>query len=411
MTGAATNHANPCSRRGASDAAPSPNRALLAVKALYALYFGGLGIYFTFINVYFRSIGLSGAEIGLLGAIAPLVGIFAGTVWGMLSDRTGQTRRLLMLASAGAIITVLLISTARAFATLIPLVALFSLFNSAIIPLVDSTTLALLGDQRERYGAQRIWGSIGFIVTSSASGFLVDAQGIRVIFIGFAIALGLHLFMLAFLPAQPVETRGSIMRGLPGLMRQPAWVIFAISVILIAIAGNAMGAFLSVTVKALGGADSLVGLGWTIAALSELPVMAGSAWLLRRAGPARLLMVGFLAYTVRMFLYSIAPAPEWVLAINTMGGISFALYWVSSVTYANQLAPAGLKATSQGMLTTLTNLAGIPGSAVGGWLFDVRGPSGMFQVMAMVCATALTVFPAGRLWLRQRAQRLNSHPQ
>lgn len=411
MTGAATNHASPGGRRGAAGALPSPGRALLAVKALYALYFGGLGIYFTFINVHFRNIGLSGAEIGLLSTIAPLVAMVAGTMWGLLSDRTGQTRLLLMLASAGAIASVLILSTARSFAALIPLVALFSLFNSAIIPLVDSVTLALLGGQRERYGSQRIWGSIGFIVTSSASGFLVGALGIPVIFASFAIALGLHLCALALLPEQPVEMRGSIVRGLPGLVRQPAWVLFAVSVMLVAIAGNAMGAFLSVTVKTLGGSDSLVGLGWTIAALSELPVMAGSAWLLRKAGPARLLMVALLAYTVRMFLYSIAQAPEWVLAINSMGGVSFALYWISSVTYANQLAPAGLKATSQGMLTTLTNLAGMLGSAIAGWLFDLRGPAGMFQVMAIVCATALTVFVTGRLWLRQRAQRLNSHPQ
>ena len=408
MTGVATNHANP---GGASGAAPTPSRALLTVKALYALYFGGLGIYFTFINVYFHSIGLSGTEIGLLGAIAPLVAMFASAIWGLLSDRTGQTRLLLMLASAGAIITALILSTAQTFVALIPLVAIFSLFNSAIIPLVDSVTLTLLGDQRERYGAQRIWGSIGFIVTSSASGFLVSALGIHVIFAGFAVALGLHLCMLTFLPDQPIEMRGSIVRGLPGLVQQPAWVLFAVSVMLIAIAGNAMGTFLSVTVKTLGGSDSLVGLGWTIAALSELPVMAGSAWLLRKAGPARLLMIAFLAYTVRMFLYSIAQAPEWVLAINSMGGVSFALYWISSVTYANQLAPAGLKATSQGMLATLTNLAGILSLAVAGWLFDLRGPSGMFQVMAIVCATALTVFVTGRLWLRQRAQRLNSHPE
>lgn len=383
---------------------PANTRALLAIKALYAFYFGGLGIYFTFINVHFRGIGLSGAEIGLLATIAPLVAIFSGTVWGLLSDRTGRTRALLMLASAGAMVIVLILPAAQTFAALVPLVAIFSLFNSAIIPLVDSMTLAMLGEQRERYGAQRIWGSIGFIVTSSASGFLVGALGIHVIFAGFAIALGLHACALALLPEQPVELRGSTLRGLSGLVRQPGWVIFAVSVMLIAIAGNAMGAFLSITIRTLGGADSLVGLAWTIAALSELPVMAGSAWLLRRAGPARLLTVAFLVYTVRMALYSAAQAPEWVLAINLMGGVSFALYWISSVTYASQLAPAGLKATSQGMLTTLTNLAGMLGSAVAGWLFDLRGPAGMFQAMAIVCGMALVVFVGGRLWLRRRSQ-------
>ena len=395
---------------GADTRASSPadlaahRRGLLVVKVLYALYFGAMGIYFTFLNVYFRSIGLSGTEIGLLSTVAPLVGIFAGTVWGLLSDRLGQTRRLLVIASAGAILSVLALSTARTFVVMIPLVAIYSLFNSAIMPLVDSTTLALLGEHRERYGAQRIWGSIGFIITSSASGFIVDALGLHIIFAGYAVAIGLHLVMLFLLPQQPVELRGSMLRGLTGLVRQPAWVLFTFSVMLIATAGYAMGAFLSVTVKSLGGSDSLVGLSWTVAAISELPIMAGSAWLFRKVGPARLLVFAFLAYTIRMFLYSTLAAPEWVLAINCMGGISFALYWVSSVTYASQLAPANLKATSQGMLATASNLAGMIGSALAGWLFDLRGPSGLFQVMALICATALAVFVSGRLLMRRRTR-------
>ncbi|MCS7060670.1 MAG: MFS transporter, partial [Anaerolineae bacterium] len=311
-----------------SNDAAGADHSLLPLKALYALYFGGLGIYFTFINVYYRSIGLSGAQIGLLNTVAPLVGLFAGTVWGLLSDRFGRTRLLLMVATVGLIASTLLLATVQSFAALVLPVALFSLFNSAIVPLVDSVTLATLGEHRERYGAQRIWGSIGFIITSSLSGFLVDALGIRVIFIGFALALGLHVLVLRWLPERSIELRGSILRGLPALVRQPAWLLFMVSVTLIATAGYAMGAFLSLTVKTLGGSDALVGLAWTIAALSELPIMAGSAWLLSKVGPARLLTIAFLVYSVRMFLYSVVQVPESVLLINLVGGMSFGLYWV-----------------------------------------------------------------------------------
>ena len=59
---------------------------------------------------------------------------------------------------------------------------LFSVFSSPIMPLLDSTTLSILGARRDQYGAYRGWGTIGFVVTCTAVGFLIERTGMRLIF-------------------------------------------------------------------------------------------------------------------------------------------------------------------------------------------------------------------------------------
>ena len=375
---------------------------LWPIKIIYFLLFAAQGVYFTFINVYYASIGLSGTQIGLINTVSPLVGMFSSPVWGLLSDRTGKTRRLLAIATLGVILTTLAIAQVHSFALLMVIVALYALFNSPIIPLVDSTNLELLGQHRERYGAQRVWGSIGFVITSAAIGLIVERAGVHFIFIGNALILACFIIALLPLPERPVRLGASFLRGLNTMLRQPAWVVFAVSIGLLGMANNGMLNFLSVSIRRMGGSDSLIGITWTIAAIAEMPIMLLSAVLLKRFGARLLITVAIIVYGLRMVLYSIMPAPEWAAWIALLGGFSFGLYWISAVTYASELAPEHLKATSQGMLVTVTSLAGIIGAALAGWLYDAVGPALMFRILACFCVLAFLLLAASQILTSHR---------
>jgi PPP family 3-phenylpropionic acid transporter len=375
---------------------------LWPVKVLYFLLFAAQGVYYTFINVYYASIGLSGTQIGLINTVSPLVGMFSSPSWGVLSDRTGKTRRLLAITTLGAILTSLAISQIHSFALLLAVVALYALFNSPTVPLVDSTALELLGEHRERYGAQRVWGSIGFVVTSAVIGLILERTGISFIFIGNAVILAIFIVALVVLPERPVRLSGSIWRGLSTMMRQPPWLVFAASIGLLGMANSGMQNFLSVMLHGMGGSDSLIGITWTIGAIAEMPVMILGALLLKRFGARRLIGFAISVYGLRMLLYSVMPAPEWAAWIASLGGLSFGLYWISAVTYASELAPAHLKATSQGLLVAVTSLSGIIGATLAGLLYDQVGPSIMFRILAGFCVLALILLIVSRLLMARR---------
>jgi PPP family 3-phenylpropionic acid transporter len=377
-------------------------RSLTPIKALYFFLFTANGIFFSFINVYYRSIGLSGVQIGLINTLAPLVGIFGSTFWGLLSDRFGRTRLLFMIAAGGAALSALGISTMRTFIWILPMAGLFGLFASTLGPLLDSTNFIALGEQRERYSHQRIFGTIGFIVTSSTVGLLLERTGLRFMFVLYAIALGLFILTLTTLKVQRVRLGRSMFSGLGFFLTKPVWVMFALAVVIQFIANNGFANFLSITMVEMGASDWLVGFIWSVSAISELPTMFFGAWLVNRLGATRMLTIAFAFYAVRIFLYSIMRSPEWGLGINMLHSLTYGMFLIGGATFANDLASGELKSTSQALFMALMNLAGVIGAPLSGYLFDTVGRVGMYQVQTGISLCALALFTLGGWWARGR---------
>ncbi len=373
------------------------------MRILYFVFFAAVGVFWTYVTVYYRSIGLSGTQIGLIGTCSTLVGIFGITVWALLNDRFGKTRRLLMLAATGAGASAMGISVVHTFAPIVIMACVFSVFSSAVIPLLDSTTLGLLGDHPEQYGRQRIWGSIGYICTTAGAGFILQATGLHTLFALYAAVIACLVIVGAWLPAQPISIGTISLHGVSRMLRRPPWIVFAASIFLLGVGFSGISNFVSVTIRTMGGSDVLIGVSWTLSAASELPVLFFSAALLRRLGSQRLLAVAFAMYVVRMILYAIMPTPAWVLGIHTIFGAGFGIYWMSAVNYANELAPVELRTTAQSLLTSTTSLANVIGALMCGWLFDKLGPPGLFAVLALSCFVATVIFTCGRLVLRRNA--------
>lgn len=59
--------------------------------------------------------------------------------------------------------------------------------------------------------------------------------------------------------------------------------------------------------------------------------------------------VSFAVFSLRFFLYSVIKDPLWVLPIELSNGVSFALAFVSGISYAAKVAPSGSEGTLQGL--------------------------------------------------------------
>ena len=219
---------------------PANTRALHIGKALYFFMFAGMGIFFPFLNVYYKSIGLSGTQIGLIITLGPLIAIFAGPMWGLLVDRLGRLRLILVIIILGSIISVLGLGMVKSFVSILVLVAVLNLFGCAIQPMVDSYNLSLLGEHRERYSEQRLWGTFGFLATSLFSGSLFERVGLGYVFPGYAVCLGLLLLTLIWLPPTTTHMGRTVFNGFTQMLRHPVWIILAAAVILVMIANNTL---------------------------------------------------------------------------------------------------------------------------------------------------------------------------
>ena len=375
--------------------APIPLKSDLTIKALHFTIWAAMAFFWPFANIYYRSIGLTGTEIGSVAAVSALVGAASATLWSVLNDRIGKTRLIFTITSIGATLALGLLSQMSSFVPVLLAVALFTFMATPILPLVDTVTLKMLGPNHDYYGAYRMWGTLGFISVSAFSGFILERLGMQVIFSGFAGGLVIFLLVTRLLPEVRAGGGGFSMGGFQQLVRSKVWIIFALSILLLW--GAWMGSinFLGVAMTEMGGNQGAVGVASTISAISEAPMMLLGAWLLRRFGPKRLIAFAFVIFVVRLTLYGLMPDYRWVFFINGLHGFSYVPYLIGSVAYASRLAPEGLKATSQGLLVTVTSLSNVLGGVGAGLLFDSIGPASMFLVLAGGCLGGLVLFVVG----------------
>eukprot|EP01048_Picozoa_sp_COSAG05_P025294 COSAG05_NODE_6370_length_971_cov_5.089450_2_plen_178_part_00 len=96
------------------------------------------------------------------------------------------------------------------------------------------------------------------------------------------------------------------------------------------------------------------------------------------------LCVAMASTVVRCWLYRIAKHPYHVVAIQLLHGVSWVCIWSGGTTFAHEMAPAHLKSTAQGILSSVYAGAGASaGLLLGGWLYGEYGALRMFQLQAI----------------------------
>jgi MFS transporter, PPP family, 3-phenylpropionic acid transporter len=369
----------------------------IALPVLFSgtMYFGyylGLGAYTPFINLYYERLGLTALQIGTLSALAVLVFSATALIWSTLADTFHLHKQILTISLLLTPLAVLLIPRAPGFTNLVPIIFLYALCGSAIVPLMDSLSLDVAKNHGSNYGRLRVWGSIGWSVSTFLIGSIIERTDIRLFFYIFAGVLGL-LFLLSFFQPNRTSLRKSSSSGSFRQFLRLDLAIFLISMYMLSISSGAVLTFFSIYLDRIGAGEALIGASWAVSALSEIPVMIFSVVIMRYIGANGLLRIAFLAYAVRWFAFAFITDPHLALAMQLLHGLSFGSFLIGSVTYMNERAPTGMTTTAQALLSTVTfGLGTITGSLSGGYLLDRVGMSNLFLIMGGVAVAGLLLF-------------------
>ena len=354
-------------------------RILLA----YLVYFTALGASFPYLPVFYRDLGLRLEEIGLLTATQAATTLALAPVWGGLADRFPTTRLTLPLAaavaSAGAFVLVQATDLGVALAGSLVLFAGLSGIGATL----DARTLETLGSgRRERYGQVRAFGSLAFVLSTLAVGFLLDLGGARALFWVYLPALVGTIVVTTMIPRRGSTRSVNLLRGARTFLVAPGMALFFVGFVVVWTALTAVNAFYSIQIVALGGNPSMVGLAWAFGSMIEVPIMYAFPRLGARFGIERLVVLGAMAFALRALFAALAPAPLALVAIAPLEGIAFAFVFVGGVTALARRAPTGLGATAQGIFSASAGLATIIGSIVGGLVAQAFGIPGLFAAGA-----------------------------
>jgi len=378
-------------------------RNLFAASGLYLFYYIALGAFLPYIYLYYQMLGFTGIEIGVLAALPVLISSVSTLFIGGLTDKYHWHRNVLWVALIVCPVIIFLLSQAKAIAAIIPIIVVYAIFNSPIVPLLDSSAVEIAAAQSRSYGLLRVWGSIGWAVSSVVVGWLIQRSGFSWLF-RIYIFFMISMFFLSLLqPARKIVLQSPFYAGLKDLLKQSKFLMFLVSIFLLNVASGGVMAFFSIYMNSIGAGEGLIGWAWALSAVSEMPFMAFSGKILKRIGSKGLLLVSFSAYAVRWMLMSFIHNPSLVLLVQLMHGLSFALMLVGSVNFINEHTPGGLNTTALAIFNTVAyGLGSMLGSLLGGFIDERWSLVVLFRVCAALVTAGLIILVIG-----QRDRRLN----
>ncbi len=363
--------------------APEPG-----VKALFFAYFAIVGASAPYLSLYFAAKGMSIAQIGVLMALPQAVRIFGPPLWGAMADRGGRRVVLLRTSAAAATLGVLLLEAASAsYVALLAVLAFYYLATSAQAPLAETMALAVSGGDAGRYGAMRLWGSIGFIAAVALTGPLLDALGVeRLIWVMFALCA----LLLAVAWRIPETRARAAERGPPvwRRLREPALAAFFASCFLMLFAHAALYAFYSLYLERAGYSKTAIGLAWTIGVVAEIVLFRFQRGLFERFGARSLLAASLAIAALRFALVAVVGTEAWAVVVTQlMHAITFGLHHSAVMALLHRWFGPAQQGRAQAMYTTLGyGLGGAAGGVVAGWLWAAMGPQAAFFGAAAAAA-------------------------
>jgi MFS transporter, PPP family, 3-phenylpropionic acid transporter len=359
--------------------------------AFYFTFYAALGVYLPFLNVYFKGLGLSGWEIGILASLAPAVTLLTSAPLTILADRRHWRVRMLAIGTAALVCSLIAFTFPIGFWGLFAAMIFYAICFSPLTPLADTLAAGMTARRGLNFGDLRLWGSLGFAALSILAGGIWQRTGYRPMFL----AGGAIYLLSIWFGARLENHRQPVLRKRPSLrmVTTDTFVPVVMVTTFLAMAAYGMDStFSGIYITHLGGTGLFVGLLFGLSALFELPAMRYTGHLLRRLGGPRTLLVAYVLYAITYGGFALARSPDVVLALCTLRGLAFGLFYAATVRLINERTPPEWAATMQGVMNGISfGLARLVSGPISGRVFDVFGPAAVYVLCFALTVTATII--------------------
>jgi len=381
---------------------PETARPALRISLFYTAYFGMVGIYQPFFPLWLESRGLGAAEIGWVVAAGMWLRVAVNPAVMRFADWRGERRRYALRFAAASVAAAACFPLVAGFWPVFLVAMLFACAHGPVLPLSDNIALLTARARQLDYGRLRVWGSVAFILTSTAGGAALAGRGDGAVI---AATIG-GLVLVAVATAALPDTRPAARRAAGGavgrLLRDTGFLLCASAIACNMASHAVLMGFGALHWEAAGHGKHIIGPLWAVGVVCEVALFALGNRVVHRLGIAGMVALGASAAMLR-WAGAALTTDLWLLApIQILHGFTFAAAHLGGMTYLQRHIAPEISATAQGLYSSFA-MAGATGLALvfAGPLYERFG-GGAFWFMAALSACSLLLAGALARHMRRR---------
>ena len=398
----------------------------LVYGCVHGFYWMSYGAICSFASVFLLARGYSNTDIGIMTAVSNVAAVFLQPLMADIADRSKRFSLVSVSSIATVALMVLCVGTFVLQQKSAALTVIFVLLmggNISLQPLFNSLCYKLQECGISiNFGVGRSIGSLAYSILVMFLGTLAEEKGLFVLPLTAEITMALTLASLAlviwqFRKAKAMQTGDSesgaaeILQGdaegeedinlVQFVKRNKIFLVLMLGVLGIYFSNGVLNTFMLQVIQPLGGDSEDMGRIFSVMAFLEIPTMLFFEQINRKFSCQTLMKVAGIGYVAKTTLIWRASSVHMVLAAQFIQPFAFALLLPAIVKLIGISMSKGEAVKGQALFTTVTTIAYIVCSLVGGVILELWG--------AGILMTNATVFTAvGAVVILMTVDRIKS---
>jgi PPP family 3-phenylpropionic acid transporter len=385
-------------------AATRPAQSLNFALFFFA-YYGYVGVFSPYASLYFADRGLSATQIGILMSLMQVMRIFGPNVWGWVADQSRRRVLVLRLTSVAAALTFCGMFVGQSFMFFFALMVTVNLFTSAQGPISEALMLSSMRGDLTHYGRVRLWGSVGFIVLVTLSGYALDWQGIELMPWIALLMLVMVTSVTFSLHEEPATQHAQPSNSVRELLSRKSVLSFFASTFLMIAAHSSLYVYYSLYLSDMGYSKSVIGLMWSLGVIAEILFFFYQAPLFRRFGVRKLMLFSLGIAVIRFLMIGWgAQSLAILLVAQVLHAATFGVHHSASVATLQRWFAGSLQARGQALYISISyGLGGTVGGLLLSACWDTFGARWVYVLAAIMSFLGLIAAQLSYRWQDEEA--------
>jgi len=366
------------------------------------------GIGLLYFPVYLEDLKMSDIEIGIIVSIPFLVRMIGMPVGAFLADRVSDRAVILIWSAVVSFITTVMMFFTHSFWPVVFFYGIQSLFYAPYVPIAEAILVTGVRRWAFDYGYLRMWGSIAFVFSTLAGGWLLDLYGGSMVLPAMAFFFVLTILVAVSAPrlgkSIPVEAgRTASTLGDKSPFWRPDFLLVIIGAGLVQGSHGMLFGFATNYWTTQGISGLQISFLWTAGVVAEIMLFFISGRYLARFTIWSLILFGSIVAVGRWSLFPMIDGFWPHLALQSMHAFTFAIIHVGIQRFMMARVGDERGASAQGFYQFFVCLFNVLAAWSSGFLFQSYGVEG-FYAMTIV-AVAGVGFVVAAMMLQPQSAR------